>query len=187
MTNSSFIQAGHMENDIHHQSLDPAWLVLLRQRFTEIAARRVPGDAVEDIVHDALAIVLAKGPAEARREDLAEPSLRWSFNVLRNVIGNWYQKRRSHVAVDGLDLADSQPDALASLTATERARTIRSAVDELRRDRPDCADWLWSLAQGTKPGTLAAGAELEQAAFYRKIYRCRRLLAEILKKKGVTS
>ena len=165
--------------------LDHTWLSLLRQRFAEIAARRVPEDAVEDIVQDALGIVLAKGPAEAHREGRIDPSLRWSFNVLRNVIGNWYQKRRRHEGLENLQLADDRPDALASLTTAERAQTIRIAVDELRVKRPDCADWLWSMAQGTKAGILAARARMEQAVFYRKIYRCRKMLAEILLRKGV--
>ncbi len=176
-----------MDTESHQHPWDSAWLSLLRRRFAEIAARRVPADAVEDIVHDALGIVLAKGPAIARQENRSEPSLRWSFNVLRNVIGNWYQKRRRHEAVEDLDLHDNCPDALAALTTAERAQTIRAAVDELRRDRPDCADWLWSMAEGVKAGVLAERARMEQAAFYRKIYRCRRMLGEILQRKGVTS
>ncbi len=175
-----------MDTDNHLPPLDPNWLTPLRQRFAEIAARRVPTDAVEDIVQDTLGIVLAKGPAEAHRAGDTEPSLRWCFNVLRNVIGNWYQKRRHHETVENHDLADERPDALAALAADEQARTIRTAVAELRRQRPDCADWLWSMAQGTKAGALADQARIEHSAFYRKIYRCRRLLAEILQRKGVS-
>jgi len=184
--NYKLISIGPMDIKNNLPSLDPAWLSLLRQRYTEIAARRVPQDAVEDIVQDALGIVLVKGPAQAHGEGLVDPPLRWSFIVLRNVIGNWYQKRRRHESVEGLELKDDRPDALASLTTAERAQTIRAAVDELRLERPDCAGWLWSMAQGTKAGVLAARARMEQAAFYRKIYRCRKMLAEILLRKGVT-
>ncbi len=184
--NHELFSIGTMETKNCLPPLDPTWLSLLRQRFAEIAARRVPEDMVEDLVHDALGIVLAKGPAEAFRQGRSDPPLRWSFNVLRNVIGNWYQKRRHHETVDDHELHDGRPDALASLTTAERALSIRAAVDELRRSRPDCADWLWSMAQGAKAGVLAASARMEQAAFYRKIYRCRKLLAEILLRKGVT-
>ena len=175
-----------MDTDNQQPSLDSNWLLQLRQRFAEITARRVPADAVEDVVHDALGVVLAKGLAEAQRSGSTEPSLRWCFSVLRNVIGNWYQKRRRHESVDDHQLQDGQPDALAALATDERAQTVRTAVAELRLARPDCADWLWSLAQGTKAGELAQRARIEQAAFYRKIYRCRRLLAEILQRKGVS-
>jgi DNA-directed RNA polymerase specialized sigma24 family protein len=172
-------------NDSTH--LDSHWLAQLRRRFVEIAARRVPESAVEDVVHDALGIVLAKGAAVAREHGQKEPPLRWSFTVLRNVIGNYYQKRRSHEAIDNHDLPGSAPSPLAALTSAERLRTIRGAVDELATTKPDCARWLWAMAEGAKAGQLARGAHLEEAAFYRRIYRCRQALAEILKGKGVTS
>lgn len=161
------------------------WLTQLRQRFAEVAGRRVPADAVEDLVHDALGIVLAKGPAEAEKEGRKNPPLGWSFNVLRNVIGNYYQKRRSFDELEDHEILDEKPDTLAVMTSEERALSIRSAVGQLRLTRPDCADWLWSLAQGIKAGDLADQARMQQAAFYRKIYRCRKMLAEILKQRGV--
>lgn len=175
-----------MENKNSLPSMDQKWLSLLRQRFAEIAARRVPEDAVEDIVQDALGIVLAKGAAAANAEGTSDPPLRWSFNVLRNVIGNWYQKRRRHETVDDLEIADGRPDALAALTTEERAQTIRDAMDELRQGRPYCADWLWAMAQGVKAGILAARARVEEAVFYRRVYRCRKTLAEILVRRGVS-
>jgi len=175
-----------MDNPNTPPSLESQWLAQLRQRFAEIAARRVPEDAVEDLVHDALGIVLAKGPDEAQGTGQPHPSLRWSFNVLRNVIGNYYQKRRHHDGLEGGNFPDDRPDALAALTTDERSRTIREAVDELRQSRPNCAHWLWSIAQGSKAGDLANGAQIEQAAFYRKLYRCRKFLAEILHRKGVS-
>lgn len=181
------ISTGLMDIKDDISLLDATWLSLLRQRFAGIAARRVPEDAIEDIVHDALGIVLAKGPAEALRNNQSEPSLQWSFNVLRNVIGNWYQRRRHHETLEGVEFQDDGPDALAALTTAERVETIRSAVEELRQARPRCAHWLWSMAQGIKAGVLAEGADMESSAFYRKIYRCRKILAEILLRKGVTS
>ncbi len=161
------------------EPLDATWLIQLRQRFSEIAARRVPESAVDDVVQDALSIVLVKGGTQ--------PPLPWSFTVLRNVIGNYYQKRRGHQSLDGVEVQDDRPDALAALTTDERHRTIRTAVDELRQERPDCAGWLWSLAQGIKAGQLADRAQLDRDAFYRKIYRCRQQLAAILRRKGVTA
>lgn len=164
---------------------DTRWLSRLRSRFAEIAGRRVPVDAVEDIVHDALQIVLTKGPAAAAEAGDPVPPMRWCFQVLRNVIGNWYQKRHDHGTVEGLDLPDDRPDPLASLAADERARTIRSAVDELRLRSRECAEWLWAMADGVKAGRLAERAGIEKADFYRRIYRCRQTLADILKGKGV--
>lgn len=174
-----------MLRENHPRSLDPDWLAHLRARYAEIAARRVPEDAVEDLVQDALGIVLAKGPDAARGAGMDEPPLRWCFTVLRNVIGNWYQKRRHHGDVQALEWADDRPDPLAALTTAERDETVRAAVAELRRAHRRCADWLWSLAQGMKPGALADEARMDRAAFYRRIHRCRGALAEILRRRGV--
>lgn len=171
----------------NHQNFSTQWLTMLTGRFTEIAARRVPENVLEDIVQDAMGIVLTKGVAEARRQQSAEPPLRWCFLVLRNVIGNYYQKRRQHDSVSEMDLHDDRPDALAALTQDEKNRTIHRAMDQLRQGHPDCASWLWGLAQGRKPGALARKANMEEAAFYRRIYRCRKKLAAILVQKGVTS
>ncbi len=162
------------------------WISQLRQRFSEVARRRVPSDAVEDLVQDALSIVWNKGPAEAIKDGRDHPSLRWSFNVLRNVIGNYYQKRRSFDSVDDHEFPDEKPDVLAAMTMQERSQSIRAAVDELKESRPSCAHWLWSMAQGIKAGVLAEKDGLEHAAFYRKIYRCRKMLAEILQRRGVS-
>ncbi len=128
-----------------------------------------------------------KGVAVASEHGQSEPPLRWSFTVLRNVIGNYYQQRRGHEALDNHDLPGSAPCALAALTSAEREQTIRGAVDELALAKPDCARWLWAMAEGAKAGQLARRANLEEAAFYRRIYRCRQALAAILKRKGVTS
>ena len=176
-----------MDSADSSRNLDPRWLAQLRERFAEIAARRVPESAAEDVVHDALAVVLAKGLAEADRHGQPDPPLSWSFTVLRNVIGNYYQNRRGHESVDGMELTDDRPDVLAALTTAERARTIRSAVDDLRRENAECADWLWSLAQGGKVADLARRAQLDPSVLYRRLYRCRRKLAEILRGKGVTA
>ncbi len=183
--NVTRIRIGSMEKSNNLPPLDSTWLSLLRQRFAEIAARRVPADAVEDIVQDALGIVLAKGPSAAHEEGLTDPPLRWSFNVLRNVIGNWYQKRRRHETVEDLDLPDDCPDALAALTAAERMQSIHEAMEELRQKKPLCAQWLWAMAEGTKAGILAAKARMAEAVFYRKIYRCRQSLAGILAGRGL--
>ena len=167
-------------------SFPPSWLASLRARLTEIAARRVPEDAVEDLVQDAMQVVLEKGPEAASRDGAPTPPLAWCFLVLRNVIGNWYQKRRDHAEVDDLPLADGRPDPLAALATEERARTVRGAVEELRRTNADCARWLWSMAEGEKPAALAERAGVEAGAFYRRVYRCRKKLEAILRAKGVT-
>lgn len=164
---------------------DPDWLVPLRERLMEIARRRVPEDAVEDLVQDALRIVLERGIPLAREQGHDRPSLKWCFMTLRNVIGNWYQKRRDHADADGLTLAAPGPDPLAALHREEEARRVRQAVGELREQAPDCASWLWQVAEGRRPAALAEQAGIEAAAFYRRLYRCRKKLELILRERGL--
>ncbi len=173
---------------MHHTddpAIDPAWLATLRARMLEIAGRRVPDDTVEDVVQDAVSIVLEKGPGIAVREGTANPPLAWCFVVLRNVIGNWYQKRRSHDDVDTIDLADAASDPIDALDHERRHRAVHAALATLRAVSEECARWLWAMARGQRPADLAAGAGLEPAVFYRRVYRCRKKLEEILRREGV--
>ena len=84
-----------------------------------------------------------------------------------------------------MELPDQRPGPLEALAADERKDLVRAAVAELRRAHRHCADWLWAVAGGRKPGALARDAGLEPAAFYRRLHRCRGLLAEILERRGV--
>ena len=145
--------------------------------------RRVPDEAVEDLVQDALAIIVRRSREGG---EAGVPDLRWCFQVLRNVIGNWYQKRRAHVPLDA-DMESSAPDPLAALTAAERTRQVREAMITLRDEREECARWLWALARGSKPRDLAAAESVDAKLFYRRVYKCRRRLQEILGAKGVSA
>lgn len=169
--------------DARTSGSDPHWLEPLRVRLSEIARRRVPDDAVEDLVGETIRIVLERGLPLAREQGQDRPPLKWCFMTLRNVIGNWYQKRRDHRDVESLELADPGPDPLSALTREERDRRIHEALAELRRRSHDCASWLWSVAEGVKPATLATEAGIEAGAFYRRLYRCRKKLEALLSEK----
>ncbi|MEZ4388181.1 MAG: sigma factor [Candidatus Krumholzibacteriia bacterium] len=66
----------------------------LRVRFLALAKRRVQPDHAEDVVQEALGVVLRKLPDLPPDRGL----LVWSLTVLRNVIGNHYQARRRDTA-----------------------------------------------------------------------------------------
>jgi DNA-directed RNA polymerase specialized sigma24 family protein len=61
----------------------------LNVRFSQIAKRRVRNDDAEDVVQDALRIVAERYGNRAEQVR----TLAFSLTVLRNVIGNYYQKR----------------------------------------------------------------------------------------------
>lgn len=165
--------------------LPAAWLAPLRDRMVAIARRRVPEDAVEDVVQDALKVIADRGPARAAQDGNPTPPLAWCFQVLRNVIGTWYGARRDTTDVDDVTLADTRPDPLESLDRAQRAQHVRRAMDALAANSADCARWLWAMADGRKPAALASDEGIETAAFYRRVYRCRRKLEELLLAEGV--
>lgn len=167
------------------------WLELLRDRFTSIARRRVAADATEDIVQDALRVVWergirgpgALGPGE-------QPALAYCLQVLRNVIGNHYQKegvqsrRRAPGAPDAA-LADPAPLPLESAASEQAVRIVNECIESMRASDPDCARYLSRLSEGLSAGELAREERLEQSALYRRVYRCRIKLRALLARRGV--
>lgn len=161
----------------------------LRRRFVEIARRRVPREAAEDLAQEALRIVVEKGvqigsPAASGRP----PALAFSFQVLRNVIGNYYQRSaRRPVAAEAEpdERAADTPTPLEALLAAERTRHIAEALRRLAEADGSCARYLSGLVEGRKPNELAGAEGVDPAAFYRRLYRCRAKLRTMLADRGI--
>ena len=157
-----------------------AWLVTLRQRFTEIAARRVDAAAVEDLVQDAMRVVLEKGGEQ--------PRLDWCFQVLRNVVGNYYRRektRRRFVVADPEGAADAATEDVTVLEALESDESVRLLQSGVASLGSPCTGYLGALMGGSSPAVVAEDEGLEAAVFYRRLYRCRQKLREWLKSRGV--
>jgi len=170
--------------------LDADWFAELRRQFLRLARRRVPEAVVEDLVQEALRIVVEKGitgPGEL--VDGHRPGAAFAFRVLRNTIGNHYQRARTRsgdVSLDAaLGAADDAATPLEALAQTDAVAAVYSALDELARDDRACAQNLRRLAEGARAGELARTAGVEEAAFYRRIYRCRLKLRDLLRTKGI--
>ncbi len=168
----------------------------LRVRFLVIAKKRVHADHTEDVVHEALEVVLAKYRALDRDRGL----LLWSLTVLRNVIGNHYQAQRRSTAQTvqvedwrTVPAAALSEDPTADLGATEMADRLQTAIDELARRSPRCgtifARILESLdqADGTREVSQAALTlvqqdfpDLSRNTFYVALHRCRAQLRGLL-------
>lgn len=166
-----------------------AWLAQLRRRMVAVAARRVPAADVEDVVQDALRVVAERGVGEDAAVSVEGlPGLAWCFQVLRNTIGNYYQKSRTRRAL--LDRAESAarhaadpPVPLDSLEANDAARAILEAIESFGPG--DCRRYLASLAGGTSPAELAHAERIEAPVLYRRIYRCRHRLRAALIERGI--
>jgi len=168
--------------------LSEQWLEDLRRQMLRIAERRVATDLAEDLVQDAMGIIVAKAPGLMPGARVGgEPGLAWCFQVLRNVIGNHYQYsgRRRHESLEGVDLPDELPDPLASLTEAEQNQRIKVALLRVGQDHPSCRGYLERLLHGDQPLRLADEEGVTPAVMHRRLYRCRAWMRKILTAMGV--
>jgi DNA-directed RNA polymerase specialized sigma24 family protein len=177
---------------------------LLRVRFIAIAKRRVQEDSLEDVVQDALRIVHAKYKVQKPARGI----LVWSYAVLRNVIGNYYQANRRRLgretALEDLRVlpatAQVEPQAPgwgedSPSSQAEMIQQLLPAIQALERQHPRCGrifrSILASLEQGGGPQDISRRTwqminklepDLLRGGFYVALHRCRshlrRLLAE---------
>ncbi len=171
--------------------LTEAWLAELRQRFVSVTARRVPQAHVEDLVQDALGVVYERGVVAQHgvtREGL--PGLAWCFQVLRNTIGNFYQKQKTRSrepAIEDQPMAPPVPTPLEALEESQMVELLRSALEEFQARDAQCGRYLLHLAQGMSPQTLAVEESVEAPVLYRRLYRCRAKFRQLLERKGFLS
>lgn len=168
-----------------------AWLSELRSRFLAVASRRVPADAAEDVVQEALRILVQKSALEPGAEAPGgAPALAYGFAVLRNVIGNHYQRERvrrsAHASESaGSGVPDPAPTPLEALATEERVRIVRESLENMATTDGACARYLQRLLDGEAPGELARQEGLEEAVLYRRVYRCRVKLRALLEQRGL--
>ncbi len=172
---------------------EAALFAQLRVRFLSIAKRRVQKDHAEDVVQDALQIVLTKH----RQRGAGAGILVWGLTVLRNVIGNYYQARerekgRLDYVSDPQDLSDLATFEPDMDTAVLQQRLL-AAIEELARKFPRCGaifhGILSSLERGGSPHRVTQRAltdaqkqypKLTRNSFYVALHRCRASLRGIL-------
>lgn len=168
----------------------------LRVRFLALSKRRVQPDHVEDVVHDALGVVLRKYREPGRESGI----LVWSLTVLRNVIGNHYQRRRRDgertTQVEDWRTVPSAAvtvDPTADLSDAEAADRIERAIALLGERSARCGTLfrhiLGSLTAGGGQREISGRAlasvqkelpDLTRNSFYVALHRCRAQLRVIL-------
>ncbi len=166
----------------------------LRVRFLSIAKRRVRADDLEDVVQDALRTVHGKyGQRQA-----APTMLTWSLAVLRNVIGNYYQRRQRRNGAEAFDeqrhVSVESAAAQAVVAGEETVAEALEAIARLARTDARCAIMfrriLESLELGGVPAEVSRRAmasmraefgDVSRGALYVALHRCRRRLREILR------
>ncbi len=160
-----------------------AWLAPLRERFLSIARRRVHPDVAEDLVQDALRVIVERNPGDD------PPPLPYCFQVLRNVIGNHYQKervrrRRAESEAAAGEVPDDGPTPLEALAADDAVRVVHDCLQGMSASDPSCTRYLRRLMGGATPAGVADEEGLAAAVFYRRLYRCRLKLRELLDQRG---
>jgi DNA-directed RNA polymerase specialized sigma24 family protein len=174
-----------------------AWLGPLRERLLEVARRRVSAEAVEDVVQEALTVIHEKGPLQDAGAGVdaegGPPPLPWCFRVLRNVIGNHYQKQRTrdraarvgaaeHAKIVELYAGRSNPTPVEALEHLEISRLLEDSIAELAGRDGECGRLL-RLALGRiepEPGSARTSTSTE----YVRAFRCRQRLKGILLRRG---
>lgn len=174
----------------------------LRVRFLDIAKRRVRRDDLEDVVQETLQIVHAKYGNREHQPGM----LTWSLAVLRNVIGNYYQKRerldrgepfeeRLHSAPGSLG---GQSGAGFSIPGSdplgEFAQQVLKAISLLAEKEPRCGVLFRKILESLDMG----GGQREisrrvmerlredhpgasRGSLYVALHRCRTRLREIIR------
>jgi len=164
----------------------------LHVRFSAIAKRRVQPGQDEDLVQEALHIVLRKA-VELRKSENVLP---WSLTILRNVIGNHYQARRWEG--ERMNTAENILDTVADPAAGpggpgDLAPAIEAALEKLARRFPRCGRMfeaiLRSLEQGGGSNEISQRAfdkaqkaepGLTRGGWYTALHRCRAQLRTLM-------
>lgn len=162
----------------------------LRVRFLDVAKRRVRDEDCEDLTQDALRIVHAKYGTRHEKSGI----LPWAFTILRNVIGNYYQKRERR----GVD-EKYRDDVFAGIATEPEAHfdtgeRIVDAVMILSKKHARCGRIfrriIESLADGGSPNEISSRAfqstqsdepSLTRGNYYTSLHRCRSRLREVVR------
>ena len=163
------------------------WLDDLRRRMLDIARRRVPADAAEDLVQDALRVIVEKGGSAVAGDEIdGRPRIAWCLQVLRNVIGNHYRRAETRKKlIDGSIEPENLGRLLEAQGSEERIRTIEDGLAELAAGDGNCGRYLARMADEVPAREIARDEGIETHALYQRLYRCRAKLREILRRKGV--
>ena len=153
---------------------EEAFFESLRNRIATVAKKRIRGVAYEDVVQETLIIVKAKLPELANEKDV----LPFVFQILRNCIGNYYQKVRTEQKY--IDFSADTSHALRFDENQDWSQILSKAISHLRTDHVRCADLLEAVMRSAEIEELKKLLNLDEANVYRTLYRCRNRLKEII-------
>jgi DNA-directed RNA polymerase specialized sigma24 family protein len=149
-------------------------LDLLEQRIASVARKRVPQDAVKDVVQDTLIRLVEKLPELTADTDV----LPYTFIIMRNVIGNYYQGER--IREKFLDL-DSHVIPTNPLQALETRMNLDHVLEECRKVNGDFARIVEMVLEGYSKEEIMKDRNLATLeALHTRIHRGRKQLRAVL-------
>jgi RNA polymerase sigma factor (sigma-70 family) len=146
----------------------------LRARLLVLARFRVP-EAAEDTVHEALLVV----HQHLEECDTVDGLLAFSHQVLRNKIGNLYQ-RRHRWGHDELQEGDAVYWIHDQIEHEELERIILESINRLRETLPVCGEILSSLYCGLEPTEISSNLGISKSNLKTRTFRCRQALRDLL-------
>jgi RNA polymerase sigma factor (sigma-70 family) len=150
-------------------------LVLLEQRITYVARKRVPEEFVRDIVQDTLLTLLKKLPSLNSETEI----LPYTFLILRQLIGNLYQSQKTLKKFSGMNLKESSCNPSADIEARVYLDQLLAKCDEVNGDYSRIVRL---VLKGYTPTEIAREIECpSMQALYSKIHRSRTLLKAIMR------
>lgn len=150
---------------------------ILLDRFVTLAKRRVGETAAGDLAQKACLIVLEKYKTGHPRDDFEA----WAYTVLRNVIGNYYQSRKTRRKFFATD-DDVSPSTVSTESDTEKVRHLRECFRVLIREHPRYARVLNLSHQGFETKEICAKLSIRPENLYNILNRGRKMLRDLLQK-----
>ena len=146
----------------------------VRERIAVVARKRIQGAAYEDVVQETLIILKAKLPELQAKENL----MPFVFQILRNCIGNYYQKVKTEQKY--IDFSADASDAVRLDENQDWSQILNKAIAHLKKEHERCAKLLEAVMQSAEIQELKSLLNLDEANVYRTLYRCRNRLKEII-------
>jgi len=149
-------------------------------RFSTIAKRRVQKSHVEDVVHDASAVVAAK----YRDLDNSVNFDAWAYKVLRNVIANHLRAQmvRKDTVID-TDLVERSPQSDFDDSAAALRIDLKTCLSKLVQARPRYAKVLHMSLSGYTTEQICDELNLSRTNVYVTLCRGREWLRECLSRR----
>lgn len=150
----------------------------LRTRFLVLAKLRLMEEDAQDVVQETLMVV----DDHFSELETAESLLAFTNEVMRNKIGNFYQKRnrRMRYQAEWEEVPEPTYYMDGELDAAELARIMRKAIDQLGEKNSRCRAILLGLCEGLSLSELSQRLQLPRPRIDDWVFRCRKELRRIL-------